>query len=464
MARAGQALFQSARARWPAAKRWLVVSGLGNNGGDGYVVAQLARQAGMAVEIVQLGDPARIRGDALSHFKRAQAAGVPVSPWQGGELPAADLIFDGIFGIGLDREVTGSWREMIERVNSHPAPVVAIDIPSGLDPDCGVAMGVSIEADLTVSFIGLKQGLFTAEAPNHTGEVGFAGLGVPARILAAEPVAARRLDWPQLCNQLPRRQRTAHKGDCGHVLVIGGAPGFAGAARLAGEGALRAGAGLVSLATHPDHAACISQQRPELMSHGISSVEHLGNLLKAADVVVVGPGLGQSVWSRMLFDAVVETDLPFLVDADGLNLLAQSPRRLANAVITPHPGEAARLLEISSAEVQHDRFTAVESLRQGFAPVAVLKGAGTLISSDGGNAVGLCSAGNPGMASGGMGDVLGGIIAALIGQGLGLTEAAELGVVLHAEAADRAARETGERSLLAGDLIAQLPAVLREAE
>jgi hydroxyethylthiazole kinase-like uncharacterized protein yjeF len=461
MERAGQALFDLARRCYPRARRWLVVSGLGNNGGDGYVVARLARQAGLAVELLQVGDAARVQADALLHLQKARSIGLMPQPWQGGTLPAADLLIDAVFGIGLAREISGAWRAVIEAINQHAAPVLSVDLPSGIHPDTGAVMGVAVAAEHTLSFIGLKQGLFTGSAPDYCGELHFSALAVPARIYAGALLSARRLDWHRLAIQLPRRRRTAHKGDCGHVLVIGGAPGFAGAARLAGEAALRSGAGLVSLATHPRHADGLCVQRPELMCHAIDSAAQLERLLAGVDVVVAGPGLGRTPWSRRVFDCIMGTALPMVLDADGLNMLADAPRRLRDAVITPHPGEAARLLQMPVQQIQQDRFAAVEALRQTFAPVAVLKGAGTLISADGANATGLCSRVNPGMASGGMGDVLSGIIGALIAQGLALPRAAELGVVLHAEAAAQAVARCGELALLASDLIDELPALLQ---
>jgi ADP-dependent NAD(P)H-hydrate dehydratase / NAD(P)H-hydrate epimerase len=463
MARAGQALFDAIRDHFPQARRWLICCGVGNNGGDGQVLACLAQEVGIAVEVIQLGDPERLRGAAQVQFTRARQAGIPQHPFQE-PLPKADLIVDGLLGIGLDRAVSGPWLAAIEAINRHPAPVVAIDIPSGLHADSGRALGAAVRAQLTVSFIGLKQGLLTADGPEYCGRIRFARLAVPDNIFNEAIPSARRLDWHWLRSHLSRLPRTAHKGDCGHLLVIGGAPGMPGAVRLAGEAALRSGAGLVSIATHPQHASGIAQQRPELMCQGVEDAERLRPLLRKASMVVLGPGLGTSDWSLALFEEALTCDRPRLLDADGLNLLAQQPRRLQDTIITPHPGEAARLLGCPSAVIQGDRFAAAEALRQGFAPVVVLKGAGTLIAADGDRPVGLCSGGNPGMASAGMGDVLSGIIAALAGQGLGLREAAELGVALHAEAADRAARRLGERGLLASDLIAQLPLVLREAQ
>jgi NAD(P)H-hydrate epimerase len=238
------------------------------------------------------------------------------------------------------------------------------------------------------------------------------------------------------------------------VLVVGGNSGMTGAVRMASEAAARSGAGLVSVATRPEHALLVNVNQPELMCHGISQKSDLLPLLDKADVVALGPGLGQDDWARMLFDTVMQSNVPLILDADGLNLLAAQPRERANWVLTPHPGEAARLLNGSVQDVQNDRFYAAEQIRQRYGAICVLKGCGTLICSGEGD-IHLCDAGNPGMASGGMGDILTGIIAALAGQSRNLATAAAAGVYVHARAADLAASE-GERGLLATDLYAHI--------
>lgn len=269
------------------------------------------------------------------------------------------------------------------------------------------------------------------------------------------PEQPTQIDAAWLRTALPGvRARDAHKGDFGHVLVIGGQPGMSGAARLAGEAALRAGAGLVSVATHPEHASVLNSGRPELMCHAVANAETLKPLLERSTVLAVGPGLGQSEWARGLLVAVWDTDLPMIVDADALNLLAREPMRRDRWILTPHPGEAARLLGCSATEVQADRRTAVRALQARYGGVVVLKGAGTLIAD--GVQCRVCTAGNPGMASGGMGDVLTGVIAGLCAQGMSLSSAAAAGVLVHALAADAAALRDGERGLLASDLLPEL--------
>lgn len=451
MERAGAAAFALLRSRWPAARRIVVLCGLGNNGGDGYVVARLAQEAGLSVRLLSVGDPDKLKGDAHGAAGRARAAGLVCEPFDA-ELPAeADAAVDALFGTGLDRPVEGAYREAIEWVNAAAVPVLAIDIPSGLHADSGAVMGAAVRAAATITFIGVKQGLLTGDAPDCCGDLHFDDLKVPAAVHAAVRPAARRVDLEGLALLLPRRSRTAHKGHFGHVLVIGGDHGFAGAARMAAEAAARCGAGLISVATRAAHAPILAASRPELMCHAADSPESLAPVLARATTLAVGPGLGQGEWGRALLAHVLELDLPMVLDADALNLLAAEPVRKDSWVLTPHPGEAARLLGCPTSEVQADRYGAARELQGRYGGVVVLKGAGTVIAEAGGEPA-VCGGGNPGMASGGMGDVLTGTVAGLLAQGLGPGDAARTGVCLHAAAADRAA-EQGERGLLATDLM-----------
>jgi NAD(P)H-hydrate epimerase len=458
MERAGAAAYRLLRRRWPAARDVTVLCGVGNNAGDGYVVARLARGDGLAVRVLQLGDPAKLQGDALAMAEAWRAAGGALEPYRG--LPErTDVIVDALLGTGLERDVEGQWAQAVDAANAHPAPVLAVDIPTGLHADTGRVLGTAVRAAATISFIGLKQGLFTGAGPDRCGEVHFDALQVPAVIYSREILSARRLDWGKQGEVLGPRRRGAHKGDHGHALVVGGAPGFSGAVRLAGEGALRAGAGLVTVATHPSHAALLNVGRPELMVRGVEGPADLTPLLERATLVAIGPGLDRQEWGRGLLGAVLERDLPLVADADALSLLAGASARRDDWVLTPHPGEAARLLGCSVAEVQADRFAAARRLQERFGGVVVLKGAGTLVQGASHRPPGVCSGGNPGMATGGTGDVLTGVIAALLAQGLGLEDAAACGVCLHAAAGDAAAR-AGERGMLAADLIEAIRPVL----
>lgn len=451
MERAGRAAFALLQARWPHARRIAVLCGIGNNAGDGYVLARLAYLVGCDVTVLQVGDTTKLKGEARITFEAMTAVGLSVQVFAEKKLSIVEVVVDALFGIGLDRNVGGPWRTVIEALHRSPCPVLSLDIPSGLHADTGTVLGVAVRADATISFIGLKQGLLTGDGPEYCGEIYFDDLQVPLATYKTIKVNVNRLDYEVLKTTFRKRPRTAHKGTFGHVFVIGGDKGMTGAARLAAEAAARVGAGKISLATCTAHAALINLARPEIMSHGVETAEELLPLLETADVIAIGPGLGQSLWARAMLEAVKDTQKPVVIDADALNLLARTPFRFINSVITPHVGEAARLLETTTDVIQADRFAAVRSLQLRFGGVCILKGAGTLIADDNGQ-VNVCTAGNPGMACGGMGDVLTGVIAGLLAQGFSTIESANLGVCLHGKAGDRAAQE-GERGLLPSDLL-----------
>jgi len=455
MCRAGEAAFDLLCACWPRAERLLVLCGPGNNGGDGYVIARLARAAGRSPVICSVG-PEPKEGAAARARRDALDAGLSTFPWAPSRAQDADIIVDSLYGTGLRRDLKGSPAEMIAAVNRSARPVLAIDIPSGLDADTGAIHGVAIRADATITFIALKPGLFTGAGRERAGNVHFDSLGIPESLYEPVKPVAIRITAASL--SVPKRARDAHKGDAGRVLVIGGDRGMPGAARLTGEAACRCGAGLVTLATHPAHAPTITITRPELIAHGVPNTAALKPLLAAADVVALGPGLGRQAWGKAMFQAAVRSDRPLVIDADGLFFLANTKLRRRDWILTPHPGEAARLLGSETNDIQKDRLAAVRAITKRYGGVCVLKGSGTLISEAGHEAIDLCDLGNPGLASGGSGDVLTGAIAALPGQGLPAREAARLGVWLHAKAADRLAEEQGEMGMMAGDL----PPVMRD--
>ena len=457
MARASRALFSALESHWADCRELHIFCGKGNNAGDGYLLAALAKERGYTVNVWVVGARPE-RGDALLAFQRAEAAGVVPTEWQG-EQPASGVVVDALLGTGLQGDVRPRFADAIHAINSANLPVLAVDIPSGLCADTGCALGDAVRADLTVSFIGLKRGLFTADAKAHCGDILFSDLQAPAAVYSELPGRVQRLQLSREMESLPPRQRIAHKGHFGHVLVIGGEHGMGGAAMLAVSAAARSGAGLLSCATRPEHIAGLLAARPEVMVRAVETPEQLAPLLEKATVLSIGPGLGQGEWGRQLLARALPAAIPKVIDADALNLLAKNACGFGEGalILTPHPGEAARLLQTSTAEIHRDRFAAAAALRERYGATVVLKGAGTVIADELGLAV--CCDGNPGMASGGMGDVLSGILAALLAQGLSAARAARLGVCAHAVAADRAAAR-GERGIVASDVIDELRAVL----
>ncbi|PKM15283.1 MAG: bifunctional ADP-dependent NAD(P)H-hydrate dehydratase/NAD(P)H-hydrate epimerase [Gammaproteobacteria bacterium HGW-Gammaproteobacteria-2] len=453
MRRAGDAAWVRLKAHWPAAHRIGVLCGPGNNGGDGYVLARLARIAGAEVQVVILpgGEP-RSESARQAHADWL-AAGGNIMVFAG-SLPVRDVWVDALFGIGLARVPEGFAAAAIQALNAQMAPVLALDVPSGVDADTGAAAGVSVRADVCIEFIVGKCGLHTGAGRDSSGHRESDALGLPHKACAAVPPYAWLYRQPDISAFLGPRPGNAHKGLFGHVLCVGGERGMAGAITLCAAGALRAGAGLVSVATRTVNVPIVQGQRAELMVSAAESAEELAPLLERASVVVIGPGFGSQAWAANALQATLDAGKPLVLDADALNLLARTPRQVPNAVLTPHPGEAARLLASDVATVQRDRFAAATALAQRYQACVVLKGAGTVIAAPGGHPC-IVDAGNPGMASGGMGDVLAGVIAALRAQGLDGYEAALCGALVHGCAGDLAAAD-GERGLLASDL---LPAI-----
>jgi NAD(P)H-hydrate epimerase len=457
MERAGEAAYRLLRRRWPRARRVAVVCGPGNNGGDGFVVARHLHEAGNTPMVLATATAAR--GDAGAARARLLATGVPIHPFSPLALDGCDLIVDALLGTGLEREIRDTERVAVDAMNAHGAPCFALDLPSGLHADTGQVLGVAVRAQATLSFIGLKAGMFTGAGREMCGAIDCADLGVPPAVWSDLSPLAWRILPADLYPLLPRRARHAHKGDAGAVWVVGGAPGMGGAVRLAGEGAYRAGAGLVRVATHGQHAASLVGACPELMARGVATAQELRALLDRPGVIAVGPGLGTDAWGRALWSVVQEHPDLRIVDADALSLLARNALEREDWILTPHPGEAARLLGCSTADVQQDRYAAVSAISAAYGGVCVLKGNGTLIARNGDARVWLCDRGNAAMASGGTGDVLTGVIAGLCAQGLAPLDAARLGVWVHACAGDAVAR-AGRTGLMAHDLFAPIRAAL----
>lgn len=467
MQRAGFATYQLFTRYYGSSKHLLVVCGSGNNGGDGYVVALFAKQAGYSVTVISTCERDKLIGDARRAMQEWVTSGGTIH-----ELPSiqqtflddvleqCDAVVDGILGTGLSGAVRKPIQRLIDTVNEYKKPVIAIDIPSGLCSDTGCILGASISAAHTITFIGLKQGLVTGKAREVVGQLHYAGLDVECEFNSLEESGVETLSLTNLLSQLPQRKPTAHKGSHGRLVCIGGNAGFSGAISMCSTAAARSGAGLITALTHPSSILPLQVSTPEVMAFGIESNtdEVTEDKLVTADSIAMGPGLGSNNWAFKLYHGALASNKPVVMDADALNILAQQPSYRNNRILTPHPGEAARLLACSVEQIESDRYRAVRDLQKLYGGVVILKGAGTLVC-DGAKTY-VCLAGNPGMASGGMGDVLTGVIAALVAQGLDLGLAARLGVVVHSEAADREAEEHGQVGLLASDLIAQIRAIL----
>ncbi|MFW1678477.1 NAD(P)H-hydrate dehydratase [Pontibacter sp. JAM-7] len=464
MQRAGHAVFAVLQARFPSLASLTILAGSGNNGGDGFVVAALAHQQGISVQLLCVGYSdfaASLQGEALQAWQHLLTTNlVPETFTDRSEL-TGDVIVDALLGTGLQGSVREPFLTAIKRINRCGKPVMAVDIPSGLCADTGMVLGQAVRADMTLSFIGLNRGLLTADGSEFSGQVLFDSLHLPEEVYDEVPVQVFRTGADDLAELLPRRCRNAHKGLCGHLLVVGGELGMGGAALLAAEAALRAGVGRVTLATRQAHVSAALARCPEVMSHGVETMAHLDRLLTQADVVVIGPGLGQSAWGEQMLQCVLAADKPMVVDADALNLMAIKglfTGRQASSVFTPHPGEASNMLARPVAELQANRFEAVACLQRLCGGAVVLKGAGSL--SCAGEVIHLCNAGNPGMSVAGMGDVLSGICGALLGQGLAAEDAARLAVYVHAVAADQVAKMRGERGIMASDLFLKINQVI----
>lgn len=450
MQRAGQASYELARRLWPEACHWLILCGHGNNGGDGYVVARLAQAAGITVTLLACEGNKPLPGEAQQARDAWLASGGVIHAADAAWPEQVEVIIDALLGTGLNRAPAAPYDVLITLANAHAAPVLAIDMPSGLVAADGTAPGAVMLARHTLSMIVLKPGQLTGKARDYVGQLHVDELGLSA-FLTGNPAPMRRVDEQDLAGWLKPRKATSHKGDHGRLLVVGGDRGTAGAIRMTAEAALRAGAGLVRVLTHEDNIAPILTARPELMVDALVE-ERLQHALEWADVIAIGPGLGQRDWGKQALKTVAACEKPMLWDADALNLLAINADYRQNRIITPHPGEAARLLGVKTSEIESDRIHAAQALVKRYGGVVVLKGAGTVIADTGGR-LAIADVGNAGMASGGMGDVLSGIIAALMGQKLALFDAACAGCVAHGAAADAVARQRGTRGMLATDLL-----------
>ncbi len=462
MSRAGAEAFLYIKKLYPQVKHLAVFCGAGNNAGDGYVVARLAHEQGLAVTIYQCKAVGDLPPAAQYAALMASAAGVECQFIDEPLDSEVDLIVDALLGIGIKGPVHGVIASAINQINESALPVVALDLPSGMNADTGIVENLCVKADVTLTFIAKKAGLYTADGPDYCGTILCCSLQLDTCV-TKQPVSATLLTPSTVSLPLAPRKKNSHKGDYGHVLVIGGAPGMPGAAGLAAKAAMRSGAGAVTIATWPEHAKSAVAYMPEAMIWGVTTAKELEPLLTRATVCVVGPGLGESEWARNLFLAAITSQLPMVIDASALRLLAEHPQMDDNWILTPHPGEAAALLSCHAGAIQKDRYVAAATIQKQYGGIVVLKGTGSIVQGSDKN-VFVCPKGNPAMASAGMGDVLSGIIAGLCAQGFSLLEAAKCGVYAHALAGDRIAQELGGTGLLASDLFDILPHVLNYGE
>ncbi len=450
----------------PDTDRIAVVCGPGNNGGDGFVAARvlLGHDIDACAYLTVPRD--KIKGDAATHLAILERAGGVVrmadTPERlelvRGEIETAALVIDAVFGIGLERTVEGHFAEVIATIN-RACQRLALDIPSGVHTDTGRVLGVAVDAQRTVTMAALKPALVSAPGFARAGQIAVIDIGVPPGVLATQAVCAGVVEDRDVMSWLPKIAAMDHKGTRGHVLVIGGMPGMRGAGRLASIAALRAGAGLVTLAS-ADHPTADDS----VMTRSIDPERDLGALLERKAAIVIGPGLGTSAEAQRWVAQVLACGVPAVLDADALH----DPAAIANAagpvVITPHPGEAARLLGTTADAIEADRFAAARALAAKTRAVVVLKGARTIVC-DGTLGDDFCSinpTGGPALATGGSGDVLAGVIGALLAQRLPAHDAARAGVFVHGRAGDNLANDHGERGVVSSDLPLALAGVLRE--
>ncbi len=471
MKRAGKATFNYLQNTWPLAKHIIVCCGAGNNAGDGYVIARQAMQAGLDVSVISPVEPVKLQGDAKKAWQDWHSMGYQLAQCSAELFQQADVIVDALLGTGLAREVDGDWADLIDIINhssTHAGKaVLAVDIPSGLCADTGRAVGTTVRATATMTFTGLKKGMLTNRGVDYCGEILFDDLGISQQVYERQPAQAKRMDWPELRQFIKPRQASTHKHQHGHLLVLGGDRGMPGAIRLVAEAALRCGAGLVTVVSHADHAGVVLTGCPEIMFRPAEEGHVPTDLLNSASAVVVGPGLTDSSWSQNMLDAALQSTAQKVVDAGALRLLAKEgdkpePAPRTDWILTPHAGEAAALLGETSQSIQDSRFTSAELLQLKFGGHIVLKGAGSLLQS-GEQRVQLCAYGNPGMAVAGMGDVLSGVLGALLAQGYDTALACQLGVCIHSIAGDMAA-EQGQTGLLASDLFPEIRKLINQSE
>ena len=464
-------------------KRVAVLAGGGNNGGDGFVIARHLWQQRVAVTVCLLKKRKSYRGDAKLNLEIVEKLGVQVEEYGDNKslarlkrkLAKADLLVDAILGTGLNAPVGGLYGEIIKLVNQLERPVLAVDLPSGLSATSGVPLGACIQATVTATFGLPKVGQLVTPGCGYVGHLEVVDIGLPRTVTESAEPPRLWLEASDLAVFLRSRSLASHKGSFGHVLVVGGSVGKTGAGAMAGLGAARAGAGLVTLAVPSSLHGLMEVKLTEIMTEplaetaeqtvGPAALPRLHALLKGKQALALGPGLSVAEATvEVVVDLVERCPCPIVLDADGINALVDRldalKRARAPVILTPHPGEMGRLLKRSAEEVQNERLSLVQSFSEQYGVTLVLKGARTLIGGPKGK-LAINSSGNPGLASGGTGDVLTGLIAGFLAQGLSPFDAACAGVYCHGKAADRLARRYGDRGMLATDLLLEIPVVLK---
>ena len=464
-------------------KRVAIFAGQGNNGGDGFVAARYLLGEGVEVKTYLLGRKEEVKGDAGANLKRLTQPVEEVKENKDldkvrDDLARVNLIIDALLGTGARGEVRGILRETIALLNESSPPIISVDIPSGLEGNKGKPLGACIKAVRTVAMGLPKRGLVLYPGAEYVGELKIADIGIPSEVLNAQGLKVNLLEGKDISSLLPHRRKDSHKGDYGHILILAGSTGFTGAAALASLGALRSGGGLVTLGVAKSLNSIMEVKLTEAMTkplpetgEGSLSLEAEGEILQLAqkvDALAIGPGLStHPETSELVRRLLAKINKPMVIDADGLNglagnisLLTRSP---ASIIITPHPGEMGRLVGKTTGDVQSERIGVAQEVASQTGTVVVLKGARTVISDQEGEAY-VNPTGNPGMARGGMGDILTGMIASFIGQGLTELEAAKAGVYIHGLAGDIAAKSQGEVGLMATDLLDNLPQAIKRLQ
>jgi NAD(P)H-hydrate epimerase len=450
MKRAGWSAFALAQRQFSSARRVYVLCGGGNNGGDGFAFAQYAHLAGWQVEVGLVVSPSQVKsGAATAMLSELVALGIMPKPYQPQSVAQADLVVDALFGIGLRGHISAELSAVIASVNAFAKPVLALDVPSGLNADSGLHHGDAIQAKHTITFITYKPGLVSVDGPDLAGKVTFESLGIDVTAFADIKPVSKIMDIASLDAAMAPRKKNSHKGHFGQVLIAGGDEGMMGSVTLAAQACAHAGAGIVRVVTRSEHAPWITMTCPEVMAYGDRQMR---DLVERSSVLAIGPGMTKTPWSQSLWRSALVADQPMVVDAGALRLLADQPQFRENWVLTPHPGEAAAMLGITTESVQADRLAAIVQLQAKYGGVVVLKGNGTLVY-DGLDAQ-ICDFADGSVSTAGMGDVLSGIIAALMAQGLTLMQSAVQGVTMHAKAGQKLAEQS--RVVLASDVVNSL--------